>query len=145
MMAMKWIGRIAEGLVGIAFAWAGFLKLLDPQAFVSSILTYEVFSYQVAAVCALVVPYMEIVTGVCLAAGVIKSGSRLMAFGMLVVFVLLLAQAAIRGLDADCGCFGHRSGAESGYAWPIARDALMLAGLAVGVVFERLSRESETK
>lgn len=143
-MALKWIGRISEGLVGVVFAWAGFLKLLDPQAFVSSILTYEVFSYQMAAVCGLVVPYLEIVTGACLAVGVLKSGSRFMAFGMLLVFVLLLAQAAIRGLDADCGCFGHRSGAESGYAWPIARDALMLAGLAIGVAFERLSRETET-
>ena len=47
---MKWIGRTAEGLVGVVFFWAGFLKLLDPQAFVSSILTYEVFSYQVAVV-----------------------------------------------------------------------------------------------
>ena len=108
---MKWIGRTAEGLVGVVFFWAGFLKLLDPQAFVSSILTYEVFSYQVAVVCALVVPYLEIVTGVCLVLGVLKSGSRLMASGMLVVFILLLAEAAIRGLDADCGCFGERSGA----------------------------------
>ena len=142
---MKWIGRTAEGLVGVVFFWAGFLKLLDPQAFVSSILTYEVFSYQVAVVCALVVPYLEIVTGVCLVLGVLKSGSRLMASGMLVVFILLLAEASIRGLDADCGCFGERSGTESGYAWPIARDALMLLGLAVGLVFERLTRDTETE
>ena len=59
---MKWIGRIAEGLVGAVFFWAGFLKLLDPQAFASSILTYEVFSYHVAVICALVVPYLEILT-----------------------------------------------------------------------------------
>ena len=68
------------------------------------------FSYQVAVACAVVVPYLEIVSGVCLVLGVLKSGSRLMAFGMLVVFVLLLAQAAIRGLDADCSVLENGRG-----------------------------------
>ena len=80
----------------------------------------------------------------CLVFGVLKRGARFWAFGLLVVFIVLLAQAAIRGLDADCGCFGSGSGgSESGYAWPIARDGLMLAGLAIGLVFERLAKEKE--
>jgi len=134
------ISRLSEAAVGALFVWAAVLKLLDPQAFVSSILTYEVLGYGASVLAAMVVPYLELTVGTCLVFGVIKRGARLWAFVLLVVFIALLSQAAVRGLDADCGCFGSgQTASDTGYAWPIARDGLMLAGLAIGIVFERLA------
>lgn len=136
---MRIAGRIAEFLVGVAFAWAGVVKLLDPSAFLSAILTYEVFPYQLAVAASLITPYLEICIGGCLAFRVMLGGARLIGTGLLFAFIGLLTQAALRGLDADCGCFGSSvSGSESGYTWPIIRDILMLVGLYGSLIADRL-------
>ncbi len=143
---MSYLGRGAEILVGLAFAWAGVVKLMDPSAFLAAILTYEVFGHAFAVVASLLVPYLEVCVGAGLVFGTLKQGSRLIAIALLIAFVVLLVQAAIRGLDADCGCFGgSEMASESGYAWPIARDVLMLAGLAIGIVVERVSRDKSVR
>lgn len=143
---MKRIGRIAEIGVGIAFLWAGVVKLLDPPAFLSAILTYEVFSYKLSAVASLVVPYLEVCIGICLVFRVLKGGARLLATGLLLVFIALLTQAAVRGLDVDCGCFGSSAtSSESGFFWPIARDVLMLGGIGFAMISERISKREAGK
>jgi putative oxidoreductase len=125
-------------VLGGVFVWAGIAKLLDPSAFLSSILTYEIFPRFMAVAAALFVPYLELCVGFSLATGALRRGGRWLAIGMTLVFTTLLIQAAARGLDADCGCFGSQSYAsEAGYTWPIARDILMLAGLAVAVAIEK--------
>jgi len=131
-------------LVGLAFLWAGYLKLLDPNAFLSAILTYDVFSYELSAVASLWVPYLELCVGACLVFRVLKRGARFWAVGLLLVFIVLLAQAAVRGLDVDCGCFGSSvSSAESGFVWPITRDLLMLMGIAFGMLSDGLARKKK--
>jgi len=138
------VGIVAEILVGLAFLWAGYLKLLDPNAFLSAILTYDVFSYELSAVASLWVPYLELCVGACLVFRVLKRGARFWAVGLLLVFIVLLAQAAVRGLDVDCGCFGSSvSSAESGFVWPITRDLLMLMGIAFGMLSDGLARKKK--
>ncbi len=143
---MKRLGQLAEIAVGIAFLWAGTVKLLDPSAFLSSILTYEVFSYKLSAAASLGVPYLEVCVGVCLVFRVLKGGSRLLATGLLLVFIALLTQAALRGLDVDCGCFGSSAtSSESGFFWPITRDVLMLAGIGFAMASEKISKRETGK
>ncbi len=141
---MKALSRIAYIVLGVTFAWAGVVKLSDPEAFLSSILTYQIFGSSVAVVAALVVPYLELCVGFSLATGALRGGGRWLAGGLTLVFLLLLFQGAIRGLNVDCGCFGSNAKSETtGYAWPIARDLLMLAGLAIGIVGERVANKRE--
>lgn len=143
---MRRFGQIAEILVGIAFLWAGTVKLLDPSAFLSAILTYEVFSYKLSAVASLGVPYFEMCLGACLVFRVLKGGARLLSIGLLLVFIGLLTQAALRGLDVDCGCFGSSvNSSDSGFFWPITRDVLMIVGVAMGVVSERVAKKITSK
>lgn len=140
MKALSWTIHIA---VGLAFAVAGVMKLLDPEAFVTSILSYEVFGYGFAVVGALTLPYLELCVGISLATGALRRGGRLLAVVLAVFFLIMLSQAAIRGLNADCGCFGSSEKAEtSGYAWPIVRDLLFLLGLYLAGVCERKAKEA---
>ena len=143
---MRRLGQLAEILVGAAFLWAGIVKLMDPTAFLSAILTYEVFSYNVSVIASLGVPYLELCVGACLVFRVMKGGARLLAVGLLMVFVILLSQAAMRGLDVDCGCFGSNAkSSEAGFFWPIARDVLMLAGIGLGMIDEGTANRSREK
>ncbi len=140
MNRLSWILYL---VLGIVFAWAGVAKLLDPSAFLTAILTYEVFPRGIAVAAALFVPYLELCVGASLATGAMRSGGRWLAVLMTLVFLALLIQAAARGLDADCGCFGTAAHAsESGYTWPILRDLFMLAGLGLAIAFEKKSGRS---
>ena len=143
---MRRLGQFVEIIVGVAFLWAGIVKLTDPSAFLSAILTYEVFSYKVSVIASLGVPYLELCVGACLVFRVMKGGARLLAVGLLVVFVILLSQAAMRGLDVDCGCFGSSAkSSEAGFFWPIARDILMLVGIGLGMIAEENANGSREK
>ena len=114
---MKIGAWIIYAVLGVVFGWAGVAKLLDPSAFLSSILTYEVFGRALAVAAALFVPYLELCVGFSLVTGALREGGRLIAIGLTLVFLVLLIQAAARGLDADCGCFGSTAHAsETGYA-----------------------------
>lgn len=132
---MRRLGQFVEIIVGLAFLWAGIVKLMDPSAFLSAILTYEVFSYEVSVIASLGVPYLELCVGACLVFRAMIGGARLLAVVLLFAFIILLSQAAMRGLDVDCGCFGSRTkSSEAGFFWPIARDVLMLVGIGLGIV-----------
>ena len=135
---MKMLARIVYIALGVTFGWAGVAKLIDPSAFLSSILTYEVFGYVLAVAASLFVPYLALCVGFSFVTGFLRGGARWLAGGMTVVFLMLLVQAALRGLDVDCGCFGSEAKAsETGFLWPISRDVLMLGGLWVAVICER--------
>ena len=70
----------------------------------------------------------------------------LLLAAMLVVFIAALSAAWTRGLDVSCGCFGAAAaGVSHGYAWPIARDVLLLAGLAVSAFFSSRSPATNTR
>ena len=47
---------------------------------------------------------------------------------MMILFIVALAQGALRGLEIDCGCFGSASGAEaSSLRVDLVRDLGLLA------------------
>ena len=51
-------------------------------------------------------PYLEIMVGAYLMAGLFTKISAWATAGLMAVFTLALLQGAIRGLEIDCGCFG---------------------------------------
>ena len=55
---------------------------------------------------AYVVPWFEIVVGLCLVTGWLARGASRGALGLTLVFIFVSGQAWILGLEADCGCFG---------------------------------------
>ena len=51
-------------------------------------------------------PYLEILIGAYLIAGLFTNVSAWATNAMMIVFILALFQGALRGLEIDCGCFG---------------------------------------
>lgn len=124
-------------VVAVFFGVAAQVKLVDPEAFLTSLLTYEVFPYPVAAGLALFAPILEIVVAFCLATGVLRKGAVLLTVGMLALFIALVAQGLLRGLEMDCGCFGSNVlSSTTDYLLKIGQNVMLLAAVLLARFFE---------
>ena len=141
---MKLIVWIAYWAVGGVFAYSGLVKILAPDEFLSSILTYEVFPYTIAAGVSLMVPYLELFVGPALIANVYRPGAALVIWGMLAAFLVLIVQGWVRGLDIDCGCFGSGDAGKPSYPWLVGRDLLLMLGMWIGGWAARVLKNRST-
>ncbi|UCC44557.1 MAG: hypothetical protein JSU65_01120, partial [Candidatus Zixiibacteriota bacterium] len=75
---------------------------------------------------ALVLPWLELITGLALIGGIYYRGAVMWANLMTVIFIVALGSTITRGIDIDCGCFKAASSA-TGSAWnSLLFDLLML-------------------
>jgi uncharacterized membrane protein YphA (DoxX/SURF4 family) len=96
-------------IVGIVFVYSGIVKVLDPLDFAQQVRNYRMVGQDLAFLVAVYLPWLEILAGVFLAAGVLKKASAALISLMLGGFIVLVAVTVVRGIDVDCGCFGALS------------------------------------
>jgi len=122
-------------ILGGVLVVAGGLKAADPYSSATSVRAYQVLPIHIANFLGFVLPFAEVALGIFLIAGIwIRLVSVLSAI-LMVVFIFAIAQAWIRGISLDCGCFGKGGLRDSQelpkltYALEISRDiALSLVG-----------------
>ncbi len=102
-IASPWPYRLLRLGIGALFVFAGAIKLLHPKAFAVAIANYGILPDQLIAPAALGLPALEVLAGIGLLLD-IAFGFRL-TFGLLALFMIVLAWAMLKGLDVDCGCF----------------------------------------
>ena len=129
-----WLDRVGRWALSGIFLYAAIPKILDPLGFAEDIGHYALVPDAAVNTLAVVLPWIEAVAALALLTGFAAEGALLTVNGLLFVFLVALGQAWIRGLDIDCGCFGHaRDGASVLLA--LLRDigflALGLAAMAV--------------
>ncbi|HMA53133.1 MAG TPA: MauE/DoxX family redox-associated membrane protein [Acidobacteriota bacterium] len=93
-------------VLGGLFIYAGAVKVLEPLDFAQNIRNYQIVGQSLSFIAAIVLPWLEILAGAFLVAGIWKRGAALVLSGLLVFFIALTVVTMIRGLDVDCGCFG---------------------------------------
>jgi uncharacterized membrane protein YphA (DoxX/SURF4 family) len=124
-------------VVGGVFVWAGALKIIDPLGFAQSIENYQVVSRELAFLVALVLPWVEVLSGAFLIFGLLRRSSALLISLQLAGFIGLVASALARGIDTSCGCFGSFS--RRADLSLILTDAVLLA-LALTILLARPAR-----
>lgn len=93
------------------FLVAGITKALDPGGLAVSIRTYGLgLPEWFVSLSAFGLPYLEILLGLYLLAGLFTKVSAWTTNAFMAVFILALLQGALRGLEIDCGCFGGATG-----------------------------------
>ena len=122
------VRRCIEGVcrvgLGGLFAYAGAMKLCDVSSFAGLLSRYEMLPDFSLSIFAVAIPLAECVIGSFLVFSRWVRLSAAAVSAMLVVFIMALSQAALRGLDVSCGCFGGAS--SSGPLPAILRDLLLL-------------------
>lgn len=99
--------NICRFVLAAVFLMAGGMKLVHPGAFFSDLLSFHVsFPEMFLRVVAVCLPWLEVLAGIGLILNVWAETIRPVVAALCLIFVLMLAQAVLRGLDLNCGCFG---------------------------------------
>lgn len=116
---------MARLLLGGVFLWAGVLKAVDPLAFARSLATYQLLPQQGNLLVAVTLPWVEIVCATLLLLGWRVRPAALVAAVLNLIFIVAIASVLARGLNVDCGCFGHDAATPPELA--LLRDLVLLA------------------
>jgi putative oxidoreductase len=120
--------------LGVVFIYASIDKIDKPGGFAEAIYNYRMMPHATINLMAIVMPWLELICGVLIIIGLFVRGSALLIGFMLLVFVVAISFALVRGLDISCGCFKVEGGHDLALGLLI-RDVLMLIASAIVVVF----------
>jgi protein-disulfide isomerase len=139
-----WLGTVVRLVLGVVWIWAAWSKLHSPRTFVQAVRAYDATPEWLSRAIGYGLPVLEFCLGVLLILGIAVRLAAAVSALLFVVFLIGLIQAAARGLQLECGCFGG-GGASSTthYTLDILRDVglLILAAFLVVWSFTRLSIE----
>ena len=102
-------------LVGALFVYSAIEKISRPEEFAVSLLNYRILPEFAINIIAIILPWIELITGVLLLIGVETNNSSAIILTMLSVFTVAVLIAIIRGLNIDCGCFGTLMAEKVGF------------------------------
>ena len=100
------VGTVARLGLAAVFLVSGVLKAIDPDATYVAVRAYDVLPKLGVALVAGVLPWLEIVIGLLLLAGIATRAVAVASAVLLLAFMAGVTQAWARGLSIDCGCFG---------------------------------------
>ena len=102
---LAWIEFLLRWSVGLAFVLASTHKIAHPGDFAQIVYSYQLFPADTINLIAIVMPFVELVTGLALLAGVYPRAAATIVNGLLAAFIFIIAVNLMRGHEFDCGCF----------------------------------------
>jgi len=109
--AFNWLLRI---IIGGPFVLAGVLKIAAPARFAVAVGNYRLVPHELINLVAILVPWIEVVAGLCVLAGFWLRSGALIITAMTATFFFVITSALARGLNIECGCFGTIGGKTIG-------------------------------
>ena len=107
-------------VLGAFFVYASLDKIWSPAAFAKIVYQWQVAGPVPSNLVAVTLPWIELLAGLLLVAGVWKRESSLVIALLLVVFLVAAASVIARGIDVEnCGCVSVAK-AEARSSWPPA-------------------------
>ena len=117
--------------LAVVFLYAGITKARSPELFALAIDAYQLLPAWAVIVLGHVLPWLEILLGLLLALGWWRRPVSLVAALLLGFFIAVMTITYLRGVEADCGCFGF---GEAISPRTLLRDSGLLL-MAVFVVY----------
>jgi uncharacterized membrane protein YphA (DoxX/SURF4 family) len=96
-------------VLGIIFIYAGFEKIAQPADFALTIQNYDMIPPVLTNLVAITLPWLEFYCGIFLIIGLFLRASGGIIAMLMMLFIIALTTALIRGLNIDCGCYGMES------------------------------------
>ena len=121
--------RAAQIVAGLIFLASALAKLADLPAFAGSVHNFHlepVVPMAATNLLAMTIPWVELIAGLALVAGVRPRAGAVVYTALMAVFTIGVIAALARGLSFDCGCFG-KAGASTIGAKKLVENFLMIA------------------
>lgn len=142
-LSSPYASLVSRIVLGGVFLVAGATKIPAPGALAASIRSYELSLPEwFVSLSAHALPYLEVLLGLYLLAGLFTKASAWATNGLMVLFLLALVQGALRGLEIDCGCFGSSADGDPPSLWLAAARDVGLLALGLHVAFAPIGRFS---
>jgi uncharacterized membrane protein YphA (DoxX/SURF4 family) len=150
-LSHPWLTIRVQIALGAIFVFAALPKIADPPSFAHMIYNYRILPSGLINISALIMPWAELIAGLCLILGVWVRPARWIIGAMLVVFMVAITINLARDNAIDCGCFnvadaGKTHDERIRDMWMVlVRDAGML--LMVGQLWwaERVGKQKVAK
>jgi putative oxidoreductase len=108
----RWLELAARWILGLTFIYASFHKIVLPAEFAKIVYGYDLFPAVFINLIAIVVPFLELVTGLALVIGFYPRSAAIIISTLLLAYIIVVTINLIRGHEFDCGCF---TSGQSGY------------------------------
>ncbi|MFQ6615044.1 MAG: MauE/DoxX family redox-associated membrane protein [Fidelibacterota bacterium] len=122
----------ARLIMGFVMVYAAVDKIADPLTFSRAISNYHLIPWGLENSMAITLPWIEILAGIGLIVGLYLDGAALVTQGLMMVFILAIGSAILRGYNIECGC-GLKSGELVGL--PKLLEDFVYLGLSVLIYF----------
>jgi putative oxidoreductase len=108
--------KLVRWILGALLVWAALSKIANPLEFYSGVAAYQMPLPALALRAgAMVLPWLELICGLLLLAGLWTRAAAGWALVLFVLFAVATGQAWARGLEISCGCFNlHALGLGEG-------------------------------
>ncbi|MBF0120033.1 MAG: DoxX family membrane protein [Desulfobacterales bacterium] len=129
-------------ILGILFIYASIDKIIHPKAFAQIVYNYQILPDILVNILAIILPWIEIITGIFLILGIWIHGAVLIINLLFLTFIIAIISSLARGLDINCGCFNTKKGSIS--LFDILRD-LSFFSLSIYLFFVTFLNDSLRK
>ena len=103
--AMTWAALVLRIGFGLLLTAASIDKILHPLSFAGAVENYGVIGENLSYWVAVWLPWLEALTGLLLIFGLWREAAIWINALLMTLFLALVLQAYLRGLDISCGCF----------------------------------------
>lgn len=129
---MRWLSFLVRVALGGLLLVTGALKVAHPEALAAAIAGFRLLPQAAIVPLAVALPYVELLLGLYLVLGLFTRIAGSLVCIQFAMYAAAVASAVLRGIPANCGCFGPNDRATAD--WPHVVIDLILAGIAALVV-----------
>lgn len=92
--------------LGCLFLWSATSKIRLPHEFLGNVYDYQLLGPVQGVLLAAVLPWLELIVGICLLGDIFVTGALLACMAMASMFIVAISWALYNHLNISCGCFG---------------------------------------
>ena len=140
---LRFLPIVSRLILSGVFFVSGVLKLVDLFAAQQAVAGYALLPEWALWPATLLLPWAEIVAAVGLWVPWVRSAARVLLAMLLLVFLVAIVSAWVRGLDITCGCFGGTDTAN--YPWLVTRDLGLFIVLGVESLFSARGQREKNR
>lgn len=104
-LSSPWLTIRVQLALGIFFVVAALPKIVDPPSFAHMVYNYRILPASLINIMAITMPWIELLCGLALIAGIWTGAARTIIAAMLLTFIVAISINLGRGNAIDCGCF----------------------------------------